>query len=418
MSTLQTGIDRALTHGVALPGRGRIGLLCNATTVTADLVPTPDAIGSLRGALLARIFSPQHGFAAEKQDNMIESRDGIHPRLGVPIVSLYGERREPLPESLEGLDALVVDIQDVGTRVYTFLVTALLAMRAAARVGLPVIVLDRPNPIGGAAEGPILQPAYRSFVGIVDVPLRHGLTAAEFCTYGAWRLDLIDSAEARKIAAAARTGAAKDGWLRVVPLEGWRRSCYYHDTGLTWTMPSPNMPTPDTAVVYPGQVALEATNMSEGRGTTRPFEMFGAPYLDPKRVEGAIARRTQDPAGRAAFAAMRLREVAYEPTFQKHSGHLVRGFQIHVLDRAAYRPVHATTAILACVREAHPEGFAWREPPYEYEWDRLPIDLVFGTDSVRAAIDSGAPLGEIFESWEPGIAAYHDRVAPLLIYGE
>lgn len=414
---VRTGIDRAVSDGLTLPGRGRVGLLCNATTVTADLVPTPEAVAAMKGLDLVRIFAPQHGFAAEKQDNMIESRDGVHPHLGVPIVSLYGERREPLPESLEGLDALVVDIQDVGTRVYTFLVSALLAMRAAARIGLPVIVLDRPNPIAGAVEGPILEQAYRSFVGIVDVPLRHGLTAGEFCIYGAWRLGLVDAGEARKIAAAARTNESTGGWLRIVPLDGWHRSLYFDATGLTWTMPSPNMPTPDTAIVYPGQVALEATNMSEGRGTTRPFEMFGAPYLDPRKVVAALNARMRDASGRDALAGMRLREIAYEPTFQKHSGHLVRGFQIHVLDRSSYRPVHSTIAILAAVRDAHPDSFAWREPPYEYEWDRLPIDLIFGTDSVRLAIDARRPLAEIFASWDAGIALFKEQSAPLLIYG-
>ncbi len=418
MERVHTGIDRVREEGLVAPGRGRVGLLCNATTVDANLVPTPQVIRSIKGINLARIFAPQHGFAAEKQDNMVESRDGVHPRLGVPIVSLYGERRDPMPESLEGLDALIVDIQDVGTRVYTFLVTALLAIRAAARAALPVIVLDRPNPIGGSVEGPILTEAYRSFVGIVDVPLRHGLTAGEFCVYGAWSLGLIDSKEARGVVAAARAGKAPRGRLGVVSLLGWRRSRYFDETGLVWTMPSPNMPTLETALVYPGQVALEATNLSEGRGTTRPFEMFGAPYLDPKRVEAALAEQASDAIGASPLAGARLREVAFEPTFQKHSGHLVRGFQIHVMDRGAYCPVRATAAILAAVREAHPDSFAWRDPPYEYEWDRLPIDLIYGTDAVRTKIESGVPLEEIFASWEPGIAAYRERVAPFRIYDD
>jgi uncharacterized protein YbbC (DUF1343 family) len=390
------GIDRALRDGLVLPGRGRAGVLCNATTVTAEWVPTAEALARVPGLHLERIFSPQHGFAAEKQDNMIESADGVHPRLGVPIVSLYGARREPAPAALDGLDALVIDVPDVGTRVYTFLVTALLVLRECIARGLPVIVLDRPNPIGGAIEGPVLDPAFGSFVGLADVPLRHGLTAAEFCAYGAAPLGL----------------AADNDGLRVIAMENWRRDAYYDDTGLPWTMPSPNLPTLETAIVYPGQVMLEGTNISEGRGTTRPFEVFGAPFVDPPRLEAAL----RDDAD--LLAGARLREVAFEPTFQKHAGQLSRGFQIHVTDRARFRPIAATIAILCALRRVHGDAFTWREPPYEYETERMPIDLICGTDRVRLAIDAGRSAREIVGAWDGELAAFRERARGWLRYGD
>jgi uncharacterized protein YbbC (DUF1343 family) len=394
MARTVLGIDRVVRDGLALPGRGRAGVLCNATTVTGDWEPSAEALARVPGLRLERIFSPQHGFAAEKQDNMVESADGVHPRLGVPIVSLYGERREPEPAALDGLDILIIDLPDVGTRVYTFLVTALLVLRACAARGLPAIVLDRPNPIGGAIEGPVLDNTYQSFVGMVDVPLRHGLTAGEFCAYGCSRLGL----------------PAGTDWLRVVALGNWRPSQYYDDSGLPWIMPSPNMPALETAVVYPGQVMLEGTNLSEGRGTTRPFEIFGAPFIDPSSVREAL----RDDAD--LLAGAHLREVAFEPMIQKHAGQLVRGFQIHVTDRRRYRPVAETVAILAAIHRVHGDAFAWREPPYEYERERIPIDLICGTDRVRRAIDAGVPAREIVGAWEDGLAAFRERVGPWTIY--
>jgi uncharacterized protein YbbC (DUF1343 family) len=388
------GIDRVVRDSIALPGRGRAGLLCNATTVTSDWVPTAEALRGVTGLRLERIFSPQHGFAAEKQDNMIESADGVHPRLGIPIVSLYGARREPPPAALDGLDCLLIDLPDVGTRVYTFLVTALLVLRAAAARGLPAIVLDRPNPIGGAVEGPVLEDSFRSFVGMVDVPLRHGLTAGEFCRYGCGRLGLPGGSE----------------FLRVVPLEGWERRPFHDETGLPWTMPSPNMPSLETAIVYPGQVMLEGTGLSEGRGTTRPFEILGAPDLDPARVIEAL-RPDAD-----LLAGARLRVVAFEPAFQKHAGRLCRGFQIHVVDRRTFRPVAATAALLVAIRHARGGALDWREPPYEYETERRPIDLICGTDAVRRAIDTGASAGAIAAAWEAGVAAFRERARPHLLY--
>ena len=383
MDRVTTGLEVLLRDGIGLPGRGRVGLLCNNAVTDRSLTPTPRLLHGRRDLILSRIFSPQHGFAGEKQDNMIESGDGIHASTGVPMVSLYGRVREPEPAMLEGLDAIVIDLPDVGTRVYTFLTTALYVMRQAAHAGLPVIVLDRPNPIGDAIEGPTLEEGFHSFVGAIPVPLRHGLTVGEYCRYGAaaWRLDLD---------------------LRVIAMEGYRPDEYFEATGQPWVMPSPNMPTVETAVVYPGGVMLEGVNLSEGRGTTRPFELFGAPWADPPRIAAEVEREAKA----ARLDGFLLREVAFEPTFHKFRGELVRGFQLHVTDRARFRPIATYAAIFAAFLRVHLDRFEWRQPPYEYEHDRLPIDLIAGTDRLRRNLMEGATLADIERDWQGGLLEF------------
>jgi uncharacterized protein YbbC (DUF1343 family) len=386
---VRTGLDVVARDGLRLPGRGRAGLLCNNAVCDASLRGAPEIVLGLSGVKLARVFSPQHGFAGEKQDNMVESGDGVHPGTGVPLVSLYGRVREPEPGMLEGLDALLIDLPDVGTRVYTFLATALLCLRACARAGLPVIVLDRPNPIGGdAVEGPVLRPEFASFVGLIPIPQRHGLSAGEYCRFGAQALGL-------------------DLDLSVVPCDGWQRNMLFPATGLPWVMPSPNLPTFEAALVYPGMVMLEGTNLSEGRGTTRPFELWGAPWLDPVRIPAALRRGP----------GYLLREVAFQPTFHKYAGDVVRGFQLHPTDAAAFRPVATAVALLAAVRRTHPDRFAWSDPPYEYEYDRLPIDLIAGTDAVRLAVDKGTGAEAIVGSWRAEEEAFRTARRPFLLYG-
>jgi len=386
------GIDRVVRDRIALPGRGRAGLLCNATTVTSDWVPTAEALRGVTGLRLERIFSPQHGFAAEKQDNMIESADGVHARLGVPIVSLYGARREPAPAALDGLDCLLIDLPDVGTRVYTFLVTALLVLRAAAARGLPAIVLDRPNPIGGAVEGPVLEDAFRSFVGLLDVPLRHGLTAGEFCCYGRARLGLPGG----------------DDFLRVVPLEGWERRPWYDETGLPWTMPSPNMPSLETAIVYPGQVILEGTGLSEGRGTTRPFEIFGAPFIHAETLV-KLLREFRLP-------GVVFRPASFQPTFQKYAGRLCGGAQIHVTDREKFKPFRTGVAILKAVHNTWPREFAWKQPPYEYEDIKMPIDILAGSDRLRKDIESWKDIRQMESWWKDELKEFEKVRKRYLLY--
>jgi uncharacterized protein YbbC (DUF1343 family) len=386
---VRTGLDVIARDGLELPGRGRIGLLCNNAVYDSLLRGTPEVVQGIPGVTLTRIFSPQHGFAGEKQDNMVESGDGVHPGTGVPMVSLYGRVREPEPALLEQLDALLIDVPDVGTRVYTFLATAILCLQACARTGLPVIVLDRPNPIGGdAVEGNVLRPEFASFVGLIPVPQRHGLTAGEYCRFGANALGL-------------------DLDLSVVPCEGWRREMLFPATGLPWIMPSPNLPTFEGALVYPGMVMLEGTNLSEGRGTTRPFELWGASWLDPARIPPALRRGP----------GYILREVAFQPTFHKYAGEVVRGFQLHPTDAAVFRPVATAVALLAAVRRAHPDRFAWSDPPYEYEYDRPPIDLIAGTDAVRLAIDGGTEAKLIAASWAAEEETFRTARRPFLLYG-
>ena len=397
MTVVTTGLDKVAREGLKLPGAGRAGSLCNNAVVDRDLRPAPLVLRDLKGVRLERIFSPQHGFAGEKQDNMIESRDGVHPGTGLPLISLYGRVREPEPASLEGLDALLIDVPDVGTRVYTFLSTALLCLKACARAGLPVYVLDRPNPLGGEAiEGPILRPAFSSFVGLIPVPLRHGLTAGEYCLFGASAMKLsLD--------------------LQVIPAEGWKRSLLGPDTGIPWVLPSPNLPCFQSVQVYPGQVLLEGTNLSEGRGTTRPFELWGAPWLDTSGVARETAGRLacKDTALERGFL---LREVAFQPMFHKFSGETVRGFQIHVTDAEIYRPVETTVALLAAVLGRHRDRFAWKEPPYEYETRQKPIDLISGSDALRGMLEAGSTPDEIGAAWKSELEEYREIRRRFLLY--
>jgi uncharacterized protein YbbC (DUF1343 family) len=389
-SAVLTGLDCIARDGLPLPGRGRVGLLCNNATTDRRLRGTPEVVQNIPGVRLVRIFSPQHGFAGEKQDNMVESGDGVHPGTGVPIFSLYGKVREPEPALLEELDALLIDLPDVGTRVYTYLITALLCLRACARAGLPVIVLDRPNPIGGRlVEGPLLRPQFSSFVGLIPVPLRHGLTPGEYCRLGA-----------------AHQGLTLD--LRVVPAEGWSRDRLQPETTIPWILPSPNLPTWEGALVYPGMVLFEGTNLSEGRGTTRPFELFGAPWLSPTAIIQAFLKD--------GGPGVLLRPVAFQPTFHKFAGRTVRGFQMHVTDPALFRPVRTAVALLAAALRTSPEEFAWKEPPYEYETEKIPIDLIAGTDALRLALEAGAEPEEIVRSWKAEEEAFLEQRRAFLLY--
>nr|WP_181448041.1 DUF1343 domain-containing protein [Dissulfurirhabdus thermomarina] len=370
----------------------RLGLLCHQASVDRRLRHARDLVAAALPGALRCLFSPQHGLYAEKQDNMVESPDRVDPVLGIPVFSLYGATREPLPEQLAHIDLLLVDLQDVGCRVYTYAWTLLLAMQAAARAGVAVAVLDRPNPVGGVhVEGNRLADDCRSFVGMSPIPMRHGLTLGELARYFA-------------------AGAAAGVELHVVPTAGWRRRMDFPATGLAWVWPSPNMPTLETARVYPGQVALEGTNLSEGRGTTRPFEVFGAPFVEPRRVAEALEGRL--PPG------VVLREQYFEPTFHKWRGETCGGFQLHVTDPEAFRPLRTTLVLLSVLWRLYPGEAAWREPPYEYETERLPIDLILGDRRLRAAVEAGADLRD-FDALLSGDEAdfTRERAARLLYPG-
>lgn len=332
----------------------RIGALLHPASISATLTHASRIFEQYDGTLfrLAAFFGPQHGILGQTQDNMIEWQSYRHSRLGLPVHSLYGEHREPTAEMLAGLDALLIDLQDVGARYYTFIWTLYLCLRACEKTGVHVVVLDRPNPIGGlTTEGPVLDPAYRSFVGLHPLPIRHGRTIGEL---------------ARQFQSEAFPGCE----LTVLPMKNWDRAMWFDQTGLPWVMPSPNLPTLDTATVYPGMCLLEGTNLSEGRGTTRPFEIFGAPFIDAE----AIVREMNG----LVLPGVYFREAWFQPAFQKFEGEMCSGAQLHVLDRNSFRPFQTAVEIIRCVRRANASEFHWKQPPYEYEYHRLPIEVLLG----------------------------------------
>lgn len=377
--------DRAATYRDA-----RLGLIAHPASVTRALDHAADRVLAHPDLELVALFGPQHGVRGEKQDNMIESASFRDACTGLPVHSLYGEVRKPAPAMLDGLDVLLFDLQDVGVRVYTFVWTMLLAMQACAEAGIAFVVLDRPNPVGGTArEGLLLRPGYESFVGMAPVPLRHGLTAGELAR---WANDALD------------VGVELD----VVPAEGWERSAWLDTAGLPFVMPSPNLPTLESCAVYPGTVLVEGTNLSEGRGTTRPFELVGAPFLEPYRFADELAA--------AELRGCTFRPCWFEPTFQKHAGALCGGVQIHITDRDAFRAVRAAVALLWAARKLAPDDFAWRQPPYEYEHEKLPIDILWGGNGLRTGLDAGAGPDEILASEAEEIAVFGQDVDRYLLY--
>lgn len=389
----------------------RIGLLMHPASVTSSYTSARDVVSGLCQGYLRALYGPQHGFAGEKQDNMIESGHGVDPGLGIPIHSLYSDTRSPTPEMLDDIDVLLVDLQDVGTRVYTFEWTTALAMEACAVMGREVVILDRPNPIGGTLlEGNLIREGYTSFVGLYPVPMRHGLTLGELAALVNARLAGLSGARARPKPRRDGAGIRCPGKcdLTVVPMRGWRRRMLYPDTGLPWVLPSPNMPTFDTALVYPGQVLLEGTNLSEGRGTTRPFEIFGAPWIDVRAVRTRFEKRR--------LPGLILRPHSFEPTFHKFKGEVCHGFQIHVTDTAAYRPYVTTLALLQEVIALHGDRFAWKGPPYEYVTDRSPIDVLTGDPVVRQALEAGADLVKLSASWRDEIAGFAREADAVRLY--
>jgi len=368
----------------------RVGVLANPASIDHVFVHIVDRLRASGDYKLAAIFGPQHGFKSDLQDNMIESPHAKDARRNVPIFSLYSETREPTPEMLDLIDVLVIDLQDVGARIYTFIYTMANCLRAAAHRGLPVIVCDRPNPIGGVAvEGPMLEPGFESFVGQFAIPMRHGMTAAEL---------------ARLFNEHHGIGAE----LEVIPMQGWSREMYFDDTDVPWVMPSPNMPTLDTAIVYPGTVLFEGTMLSEGRGTTRPFELIGAPWLDGDQLAARM--------NSVELPGTHFRAAGFEPTFQKHARVPCGGCQIHVTSRVDFEPVKTGISLLRECYGLAPKQFKWRDPPYEYEHDKMAIDILAGSASLREQIERQVPIAEIAESWAPGIAAFEEIREPYLLY--
>lgn len=382
------GSTRLLASG-RLRGQ-RVGVVANPASVDHTFAHVVDRVRAAEGVTLGAIFGPQHGFRSDLQDNMIESPHAHDDVRRVPVYSLYSDTRVPTAEMLRGLDALVVDLQDIGARIYTFVYTMANCLIAGRAHGVPVVVCDRPNPIGGVeVEGETLAAGFESFVGQYRIPMRHGMTIGELAR-------LFND----------HFGIGAD--LEVVPMEGWTRPRFGDDAGMLWIMPSPNMPTLDTALVYPGTVLLEGTMASEGRGTTRPFELVGAPWV---RAEDFVDRLNDHDLPGVVF-----RPVVFEPTFQKHHGVTCGGCQIHVTDRATFRPVVTGVAVIEELRRQNPASFAWRPPPYEYEHRLMPIDILAGSAALRTHIDAGGTAETLAASWRADEDAFRRTRAPYLLY--
>lgn len=390
MAKVATGLDVLREEYYPnLKGR-RIGLLCNQASLDCHLNSAKEVIRQCLPGHLKAVFGPQHGYGGSEQDNMIETGHDREPELQIPVFSLYTEMREPTPEMLSLIDILIIDLQDVGTRVYTFAATMLNCLKAAARAKIPVLILDRPNPLGGErVEGNRLVPELYSFVGPFSLPMRHGLTMAELARLflKVFNLDLD---------------------LNVLAMQGWQRSMVWHDTGLRWLPPSPNMPLPETAYVYPGQVIWEGTNLSEGRGTCRPFEIFGAPFLSPQKIKDAL-----DP---KASAGCSLQEFSFRPTFNKWVNEICRGFMIHVTDCSIFHPYFLSLGLVKAVLETAPAYFKWKEPPYEYEFEKQPIDLILGDPGLREKLEKQEDLMPIRAQWQIQEKEFLAWRRPFLLY--
>ncbi|HJQ69817.1 MAG TPA: DUF1343 domain-containing protein [Blastocatellia bacterium] len=387
---MKTGLEVLLESRLSLLDGARVGLIVNPASIDSRFIHAADLFHQDGRINLTALFGPQHGIRGETQDDMIEWQTFTDSRTGLPAYSLYGETRKPTAEMLSDVDALVFDVQDVGTRVYTFVYTMALAMQAAGECAKRFVVLDRPNPIGGLqVEGNIHEPEFKSFVGMFPIPMRHGMTVGE--------LAMMFSRE---------FGVKCD--LEVVKMEGWRRSMWYEETRLPWIMPSPNIPTVETTVVYPGAVMVEGTNISEGRGTTRPFELIGAPFIDPYAMVAELEKEK--------LPGVVFRPMHFQPTFHKFGGELCGGIQIHVTDRERFKPVATGVAVIGAIRRLYPAGFAWKQPPYEYVYDKLPFDAITGTSALREQIEGGMTAREIEQSWEEGVQDFVARREVYLLY--
>jgi len=387
---IKTGIESLATAPPDWLQDKRLGLLCNQGSTDHCFRHSRDIVNAVLPGQLKCLFSPQHGFFVDKQDNMIESSHMTDRVTGLPLFSLYGETRKPDSEMCDLLDVLLIDLQDVGTRVYTFIHTMAYCLEAAARFGKKVVVLDRPNPIGGELlEGNLVEDDCRSFVGLFPIPMRHGLTIGEMAR-------LFNE----------HFGINAD--LEVIKMEGWQRWMYFDDTGLPWVFPSPNMPGFATALVYPGQVIWEGTTVSEGRGTCLPFELFGASYLEHDRLLATVDQTD--------LAGCLLRPVAFEPTSNKYQGRLCNGFHLHVTDRRLFRPYRTSLALMGGLIKLFGDQFGYKEPPYEYEYEKLPIDMILGSREVREALYSGARPAELEEGWRNDIDGFDQLRREFFLY--
>lgn len=390
MTTVITGLEHLIDDPNRWIGDERIGLLCNPASVDRRLTHARRLVAQVFSDRLKALYAPQHGFFAEKQDNIVESDNMLDPVLNLPVFSLYGETRIPNAAMFAPIDVLLVDLQDVGTRVYTFIYTLSYCLEAARKYDVRVVVLDRPNPINGTAvEGNCLAADCRSFVGRYPIPMRHGLTIAELASLFNTHFEIGCD-------------------LTPVPMKGWRRDMFFGDTGLPWVAPSPNLPTVDSTLVYPGQVLWEGTNVSEGRGTTQPFELVGAPFMDPHKILDTLAT--------AKIPGVVFRPAVFEPTSNKWRHTACNGFQLHVTNPDRYQPVAATLHLLRAVMLHHGDQFEWKHPPYEYEFERMPIDLIMGDRSLRRRLEKLEPIASLEASWQEDLARFKDIGREFMLY--
>jgi uncharacterized protein YbbC (DUF1343 family) len=384
------GVETLLAERVNLLNGARVGLVCNQASVNHAYVHAADLFHQHPEIKLTALFGPQHGIRGDVQDNMIETEHSIDRQTGVPVHSLYSETREPTEHMLADVDIVVFDMQSVGCRIYTFAYTMANCMRAAKKLGKKVIVCDRPNPIGGAkVAGNVLDPSFASFVGQFALPTRHGMTHGE-------------------LARIFNTHFGIGCELEVVPMRGWTRECWLDDTDAPWVFPSPNIPTVDTATVFPGTVHFEGTQLSEGRGTTRPFELIGAPYIVPEHYAEQL--------NSIGLAGVYFRSCVFQPTFQKHARVSCGGVQIHVTSRDEFEPVITGVAMVKTAYDMYRNLFRWKEPPYEYVYDRNPFDVIAGTDEMRKAFERGDSLRDIEESWQSELRRFIKIREGVLLY--
>ena len=390
LQPVRLGVEKLLKEQVELVSGARIGLICNQASVNHEYEHVADLFHQQSGIELKALFGPQHGIRGDVQDNMIETDHATDRKTGLPVYSLYSETREPTEAMLQDVDVLVFDMQDVGCRIYTFIYTMANCMRAARRMGKRVIVCDRPNPINGVqVAGNTLEPEFASFVGLFPIPTRHGMTPGELALLFNKNFNIQCD-------------------LNVVTMDGWKRDLWHDETDAPWVLPSPNMPTVDAATVFPGTVHFEGTQMSEGRGTTRPFELIGAPYIDPDEYA--------DHLNALQFEGVRFRACAFQPTFQKHARVTCGGVQIHVTDRNVFEPVSVGVAMVKAAYDLYPNDFRWKEPPYEYVYDKNPFDVISGTDKIRKAFEQGIGLHELLSSWKQPLQEFHEIRREHLLY--
>ncbi len=387
-----TGLETILSNFPSSMKGKRVGILCHAPSITKDFRHITEIFAEQKNCRLSAIFGPQHGLHGQTQDNMIEWQSIMHPVFKIPLFSLYGKNRKPTPEMLNEIDVLLIDLQDVGARLYTYIWTVKLCMDACSEKGIPVILLDRPNPVGKMqCDGPVLKEKYFTFVGGACVPLCHRMTIGEMALW-------------------LKEKYYPNCNLEIIWMKNWKRDSLFSETGLPWVLPSPNMPTEKSAIVYPGIVLIEALNISEGRGTTIPFELFGSPDIDIVKLKRSLVNRN--------IPGCIFREHGFIPAFHKFAGEYCSGLQIHVTDISGYRPVATALEIFDAILETSPYALAFKNPPYEYEYNHMPFDILSGDSGMREVLIHRKSLKDEKQRWQSEIEEFRKEFAEIAAYPE